>query len=69
MVYFDDIFIYNKNLKEHVEHWVNVLVVLQKQCVYATMKMCDFVMENISFLGYIVSVKGIEMNEENVKAN
>jgi hypothetical protein len=33
------------------------------------MKMCDFVMENISFLGYIVSVKGIEMNEENVKAN
>jgi hypothetical protein len=31
------------------------------------MKMCDFYMENIVFLGYVFSLNGIEMDEKKVR--
>jgi hypothetical protein len=70
MVYFDDIFIYRKNLNEHVKHLKNELDVLRKECLYANLerKKCNFCMEKIFFLDYIVNVKCIEMDEENVRA-
>ena len=40
-----------------------VLVVLQKECLYANLKRCDFCMEKNVFLGYVVNAKGIEMDE------
>jgi len=36
--------------------------------LYLNLKKCDFCMENIVFLGYVVSEKDIEMDEANVKA-
>jgi hypothetical protein len=38
MVYFDDIFIYRKNINEHVEHLKNELDVLRKECLYANLE-------------------------------
>jgi hypothetical protein len=29
--------------------------------------MCDFYMENIVFLGYVISLNGIEMDEKKVR--
>jgi len=66
MVYFDDILTYNKNLEEHSEHLRNGLIILRKQCLYANMKKCDFCMEKIVILRYIVSAKCIEMYKEKV---
>jgi hypothetical protein len=66
MIYFDDILTYNKNLEEHIEHLRNGLIILQKQCLYANMKRCDFCMEKIVILRYIVSAKCIEMYKEKV---
>jgi len=41
---------------------------LEKKSLYLNLKKCDFCMENIVFLGYVVSEKDIEMDEANVKA-
>ena len=68
VVYFDDILVYCKNLDKHIDHLHYVLTVLRKEKLYANLKKCSFCMDKVVFLGYVVSVKGIEVDEENVKA-
>ena len=68
VVYFDDILIYSKDIDEHISHLRQVFNVLRKESLYANLKKCDFCMDMIVFLGYVVSEKGIEMDEAKVKA-
>jgi len=68
VVYFDDILIYSKEIDEHISHLRQVLDVLRKESLYVNLKMCDFCMDRIVFLGYVVSSKGIKMDEAKVKA-
>lgn len=68
VVYFDDILVYNTNLDEHIEHLRCVLDVLKCEKLYANFKKCTFCIGKVVFLGYVVSTKGIEVDEEKVKA-
>ena len=68
VVCFDDIMIYSKNLDEHVEHLNLVLDVLRKEKLFANLKKCTFCTDKLIFLGFVISVKGIGVNEEKVIA-
>jgi hypothetical protein len=68
VMYFDDILVYNTNLDEHIEHLRCVLDVLRCEKLYVNFKKCTFCMEKVFFLGYVVGTKGIEVDEEKVKA-
>ena len=59
---------YSKNLDEHIDHLHCVLAVLRKEKLHATLKKCSFCMDKVVFLGFVISAKGIEVDEENVKA-
>ncbi|RDY14128.1 Retrovirus-related Pol polyprotein from transposon 17.6, partial [Mucuna pruriens] len=47
IVYFDDILIYNKSLKEHLEHLRSVLHVLRKEKLYANFDKCSFCIKQL----------------------
>jgi hypothetical protein len=68
VVYFDDIVIYSKNLEKHVMHLKYVLEILRKERLFANLKKCTFCTDNLVFLGFVVSKRGIEVDEEKVNA-
>jgi len=68
VVHFDDILIYSTSLELHVEHFKYVLNVLRKEKLYANLEKCIFYFDHVVFLGFVVSSKGVQVDEEKVKA-
>ena len=68
VVYFDDILIYSTTLDFHLEHLKLVLSVLRKEQLYANLEKCVFCTDHVIFLGYVVSSKGVQVDEAKVKA-
>ncbi|RDX74613.1 hypothetical protein CR513_45618, partial [Mucuna pruriens] len=64
VVYFDDILIYSKTLDDHVKHLHVVLNVLRENKLYGNLKKYSFCLEYVVFLGFVVSSKGISVDEE-----
>jgi hypothetical protein len=55
VIYFDDILIFSKAIKEHVDHIQQVLDVLRKEKLYANIKKCTFCTYQVVFLSFVVS--------------
>ena len=68
VVYLDDILIYAKNKEEHVEHLRLVLEKLREHRLYAKFSKCEFWLPEVTYLGHVISGKGIAVNPERVKA-
>jgi RNase H-like domain found in reverse transcriptase/Reverse transcriptase (RNA-dependent DNA polymerase)/Integrase zinc binding domain/Chromo (CHRromatin Organisation MOdifier) domain/Aspartyl protease len=68
VVYLDDILIYSKNYKEHVKHVHRVLTMLREANLLLKPEKCEFHVKETEFLGHIVSVDGIKMSQEKVRA-
>jgi transposase InsO family protein len=68
IVFLDDILIYSKSLEDHRKHVRKVLQLLRENQLYAKKSKCEFFQQSISFLGHVVSGKGISMEEDKVKA-
>ena len=66
--YIDDILIYNNSKKEYQTHVQKVLAALQKAGLQADIAKCEFHVIKISYLGLIISTKGIRMHPKRVEA-
>ena len=68
VVFIDDILIYSKTKEEHFEHLRIVLQTLREHKLYAKLKKCDFWMDQVPFLGHVISGKGISVDPAKVQA-
>jgi hypothetical protein len=68
VVYLDDILIFSKTAEEHLSHLRQVLQTLRENQFYANPKKCEFMKEDISFLGHRVSANGLKVDPEKVQA-
>jgi hypothetical protein len=68
VVYFDDILVFSQSLDDHVKHLSNVLQVLRDERLYANMDKCTFGVDKLVFLGFVVSSKGVEVDESKIDA-
>ncbi len=65
--YLDDILIYSKNKKEHIEHVNKVLTALEKAGLPMDILKCEFHMKETRYFGLIISITGFKMDPEKVK--
>jgi hypothetical protein len=67
VVFIDDILIYSKNEEEHAKHLRIVLTRLREHQLYAKFSKCVFWLEEIQFLGHVLSAKGIAVDPNKVE--
>jgi hypothetical protein len=68
VLYFDDIFIYNKSLDEHIEHLHAVFGALREARLFANLEKCIFCTDRVAFLSYVVTPQGIEVDGAKIEA-
>jgi hypothetical protein len=59
VVYIDDILIYSKTEEEHAEHLRLSLTKLREHRLYAKFSKCEFWLQELIFLGHVVSTNGV----------
>jgi hypothetical protein len=66
VVFIDDIFVFSKSKREHEEH---LCIVLQRLCdyqLYAKFGKCEFWLNEVQFLGHVISSEGISVDPDKV---
>eukprot|EP00253_Pinus_taeda_P011892 PITA_11892 len=68
LLFFDDILIYSKSWKDHVEHVDRVLQLLEEKQLYAKRSKRFFGVQEVEYLGHIVSHEGVKVDPSKIKA-
>ena len=67
VVCFDDIFIFSKNRGEHLQYLKVILAVLRVEGLYANLKKCRFMQTSLTFLGFVISGDGIQLDPKKIR--
>jgi hypothetical protein len=68
VVYFDDILIYSKSLEDHLDHLHAIFDALRDARLFGNLEKCSFCTDRVSFLGYVVTPQGVEVDQVKVDA-
>ncbi|XP_074277689.1 putative mitochondrial protein AtMg00860 [Silene latifolia] len=59
VVFIDNILVYSKTKEEHEEHLTIVVQTLREHELYEKHSKCEFWLENVAFLGHVISKEGV----------
>ena len=68
IVFIDDILVYSRDEEEHANHLRLVLQTLIEKQLYAKFNKCEFWLDQVVFLGHIVSGEGIKVDPKKIEA-
>jgi hypothetical protein len=68
VVFIDDILVYSNSHLEHEQHLRVVLQTLRENQLYAKLDKCEFWLQKVVFLGYVISTEGILVDPRKVEA-
>jgi hypothetical protein len=68
VVYFDNILIYRNSMEAHLDHLRAVFNALRDARLFGNLEKCVFCTDRVSFLGYVVTPQGIEVDQAKVEA-
>ena len=68
IVFIDDVLIYSRSMEEHEKHLRLVLQILREKKLFAKFSKCEFWLNEIMFLGHVVSGNGIYVDPKKVEA-
>lgn len=61
LVYLDDVLIYSKTIEEHMKLLDKVFALLEKYKLFVKPEKCHLLLEEVEFLGHVVSSKGVSV--------
>ncbi|KAL0462067.1 UNVERIFIED_CONTAM: Retrovirus-related Pol polyprotein from transposon.6 [Sesamum latifolium] len=68
IVFIDDILVYSGNREEHEQHLRILLQILKEKELYAKLSKCEFWVNQVVFLGHVISGDGVMPDPSKVKA-
>jgi len=68
VVFIDDILIYSRTKEEHGEHLRSMLEILREKRLYDKLSKCELWLEEVNFLGHVISGQGISVYPTKVEA-
>ncbi|GJP42002.1 hypothetical protein CLOM_g1600 [Closterium sp. NIES-68] len=68
VVYLDDILIYSRDMKQHVEHLRRVFEILRREGFYVKLSKSKFALEKVQFPGHMVSAQGVHVDPKKIEA-
>ncbi|KAM1302324.1 hypothetical protein ACFX2H_013265 [Malus domestica] len=68
IVFIDDILVYSKSKADHIRHFNLVLKKLREHQLYAKFSKCHFWLNQVAFLGHVVSAQGIQVDPQKIAA-
>nr|GEW87065.1 hypothetical protein [Tanacetum cinerariifolium] len=68
IVFIDDMLVYSKDKEEHGRHLKIILEVLKKERLYSKFLKCDFWLDSVQFLGYVINRSGVHVDPTKIEA-
>ena len=68
VVFIDDVLVYSKSKEEHEHQLRTSLQLLKDNQLYAKLSKCEFWLEQVSFLGHVISKEGLAVDSKKIDA-
>lgn len=68
LLFFDDILVFSKTLRDHINHLRQVLQLLHRDQWHVKMSKCEFGQHSLSYLGHVISDQGVSTEPTKIQA-